>query len=182
MQKVIGVIGPIAAGKDSVATYLQDKLKINSYQISSELKDLAKEKGIPITRKNLINLSRELVSTHGDDYLARRILNNNAEELLIIVGMRQVGQIDYLRANYSMALIGIDATPKARFERVKSRQKTGDPITFESFLEIERKDDGESVQKVSDCMKQVDYLIQNDGSTESLYLKVEEIISKEKLI
>ena len=68
MQKVIGVIGPIAAGKDSVATYLQDKLKINSYQISSELKDLAKEKGIPITRKNLINLSRELVSTHGDDY------------------------------------------------------------------------------------------------------------------
>lgn len=151
------------------------------YQISSELKELAKEQGISINRRNLINYSRKLAATHGDDYLARRILEQSNDELIIIVGMRQIGQIDYLKTHSSFTLIGVDAEPKIRLNRVQNRKKIGDPMTLETFIEIEKKDDGESVQKISDCMKRVDYTIKNNGDEEELYSNIEYIMKTIKL-
>ena len=176
MRQVIGIIGPLASGKDSAAKCLQKRPNTPIYQISSELKELAEQNEIPTDRENLINYSRELVSIYGDDYLARRIFEKNNDELMIVVGMRQVGQINYLRDNPSLTLIGIDASPEIRFERVKDRNKIGDPFTLEHFLEIERKENGKSVQKISDCMKQVDHLIENEGYKRDLCLKIKRMI------
>lgn len=182
MRKIIGIIGPIGAGKDLITNYLQKRLNCSVYQISSELKDLAKENNISLNRENLINYSRQLVSIYGDEYLAKRILEKNNEELIIVAGMRQIGQIDYLKNNSSLLLIGVYANPKIRFERVLRRKKMGDPQTFENFVKIEKEEDGVSVQRISDCMKKVDYLIKNETDEANTYSQVESILKKEKIL
>lgn len=181
MRRIIGVIGPLASGKDSVAEYIGKKLNVEVYQISSELKYIAKEESIPLNRENLINLSRKLVPLHGDEYLAKRIFEKYPGNI-VVVGMRQIGQIDFLKNNSKFTLIGIDARPEIRFERVKSRNKSGDPKTLEEFIDIEKKDDGESVQKISDCMRKANYLVINEGTEQELYSKIDKIIEKENLI
>ncbi len=48
---IIGIIGPIAAGKDTAAEYICGKYSIPSFQISSILKMIAVERGIVLNRK-----------------------------------------------------------------------------------------------------------------------------------
>ncbi len=181
MRKVIGIIGPAAAGKDYAATYIAKKMKIPIYQISGEIKKMATERKVSLDRESLIQFGRELTSKYGDDYLAKKVLDDHHEQTIIMVGMRQLGQIDYLRKNSKLTLIGINARPEIRFKRIKNRGNWGDPSTLDKFLEIEEKDDGKSVQRISECMKKADYLIVNEKEKKELEEEIDRILQKEKL-
>ena len=180
MQKVIGIIGPIASGKDSTAAYIATKTGAPIYQISAEITKIAIERKIPIERSHLIELSRELTREHGDDFLTRRLLQQHAEPTIILVGMRQIGQIEYLRKNASLLLIGITADEKTRFQRVLQRKKEGDPDSIESFKEIETQDDGPFAQKVSTCMEMADRIIVNEGSLSELENEIDRALVHQK--
>ncbi len=176
MKKVIGVIGPLGAGKDTAAEYIAKKCSIPLYQISGKLKELAQEKWI--TREGLIIFSRKISEQHGDGYLAQAIIEESVEPIIIIAGMRQLGQIQYLKKNCDFILIWITADPAIRFERTIGRGKTWDPLTLEEFLVIEKKEDGESVQKISACMDMVDIALSNEGTLDMLYTSLDSIIEK----
>ena len=92
--------------------------------------------------------------------------------------MRQLWQLDWLRNYTNFVLIWVNANCSLRFERILKRDKPWDPKTFEKFLELEQKDDWESVQKISECMKQVNFLIENEWSLGQLYKEVDEILEK----
>ena len=180
MYHIIWVIWPTASWKDTVAQYISNKLKIPFYQISQPLKEIAKQRNIPITRENLITLWRELAQKYWDEFLAKYLVENAKENKLILVWMRQLWQLDWLRKYTNFVLIWVNADPLLRFERILKRNKPWDPKTFEEFLKLEQKDDWESVQKISECMKQVDFLIENEWSLKQLYKKVDEILKKLK--
>ncbi len=178
MKSVIWIIWPTASWKDTVATYISHKLNIPLYQISQPLKEIAKQRNIPITRENLIKLWRELAQKYWDEYLAKYLVENAKENKLILVWMRQLWQLERLKNHTNFILIWVDANPLFRFERILKRNKPWDPKTFEEFLKLEQKDNWESVQKISECMKQVDFLIKNEWSLEQLYKKVDEVLEK----
>ncbi len=134
IRKTIGIIGPIASGKDTVADYLKKKYRIPTFQVSDVLKELAKEAGIEVSREKLIQYSRTLRKEHGDDFLVRKILEEHCDTIMAIIGIRQLGQIGCLRRNTSCILVGIDANQKIRFQRMQARGKRGDPTTWEGFL------------------------------------------------
>ncbi len=69
MKKIIGIIGPISAGKNTAAEYVSDKLKILFYTISDALKEIAVSRNLPLTRDNLIALGTELVKEKGEEYI-----------------------------------------------------------------------------------------------------------------
>jgi len=164
--------------KDTVAEYISKKLNIHFYQISKPLKEIAKHRGIPITRENLIILWRELTWKYWDEFLAKYLVENTKKNKLILVWMRQLWQLDWLRNYTNFVLIWVNANCSLRFERILKRDKPWDPKTFEKFLELEQKDDWESVQKISECMKQVNFLIENEWSLGQLYKEVDEILEK----
>jgi len=91
-KEVIGIIGTIAAGKDTAGNHISDVLHIPSFQISSPLKEIGAENGVEPTRDNLIALGTHLPVEHGDGYLAEYILERMLDRA-VITGMRQLGQI-----------------------------------------------------------------------------------------
>ena len=177
-KEVIGIIGPIGSGKDIAGDYIADKLNVPSYQISSPLKQICADTGIEATRENLIALGTNLAKEYHDGYLAEYILERMPDRG-IITGMRQLGQIKFLKSSAKLTLISISAEPTVRFERVKKNDKLGEAKTLDEFIERENAENSPpNAQRLFECMKLADYHVVNDGSVEELYARLDEIIAE----
>jgi len=190
---IICITGPISAGKGKVAEFFRDK-GFTHHSFSAEIREVAKERGIDVTRLNLSKLGRDLrKESPKNSILASRILATIEKEarkgkkLFVIEGLRDVDEIKLFRKheleNKSMrfVLIGVDAPQKVRFERMKSRGRHGDPKTFATFKKIDDHEiKGGGGQEVGKCMKMADYIIMNDGSLAELKKKTDSV-SKELL-
>ncbi|NUJ97963.1 AAA family ATPase [Candidatus Gracilibacteria bacterium] len=176
MKKVIGIIGKLCAGKDSVGEYISKKYALPLYSISGKVKSLGEKDHI--SREGLINFSRSLSEKFGDGYIAEKIIEDAKENTIIIVGMRQKGQIKYLKENTQFLLIAIEASDEIRFLRMQKRNRPGEPESLEEFIRIEKEEDGKSVQKISACIKQADICLKNEGEIEDLYKKIDTIVKE----
>ncbi|MEM7818659.1 MAG: AAA family ATPase [Candidatus Aenigmatarchaeota archaeon] len=189
MEKVVGITGTIASGKDTVKKILQSKFNCYTVSLSSIIKaELEKKKNKNFSRKNLQDLGNELRKKYGTHILAMLAVEylQRDKELIIIDGIRNPGEVDFLRKKFGnkFVLIGVDANPEIRFERIKKRGNDSDPKTWEEFLEIDKRDQGENEpeygQKTKECLEKADFLIINDSTLEDLEKKVNEIAEKIK--
>ncbi|MFO8066766.1 MAG: hypothetical protein R6U11_04205 [Bacteroidales bacterium] len=95
----------------------------------------------------------------------------------IIESIRTPGEIELLRKKPDFYLLAVDADPKVRYERIVLRNSETDNISFETFLENEKREmqsNDPNKQNLSACIKQADYVINNNGSLEQLKKQVEE--------
>jgi dephospho-CoA kinase len=189
MQKVIGITGTIASGKDTVKKILQSKFNCYTISLSSIIKaELEKKKNKNFNRKDLQDLGNELRRKYGKKILAMLAVEylQRDKEVIIVDGIRNPGEVDYLREKFKdkFVLIGVDAPAEIRFERIKKRNDVFDPKTWEEFLELDKRDQGENEpeygQRTRDCLAKADFLIINDSSLEEFERKVNEIVSKIK--
>jgi len=173
---IIGVVGSIASGKNSFVEALTAKGFIN-LRVSNELKEIAKEKGIPLERKPLQDLGNSLREKYGQGFLAERVMEKiNPGMNYVIDSIRNPGEIEIFRNHDDFVLIGVDAPLDIRLQRILDRNKPGDPKTWEEAKEMEARDRGEgekeSGQQVSACFDLADYKLVNDGSREELNSKI----------
>ncbi len=176
---IIGLTGTFAAGKDTVAEYLITK-GFEHYSCGDQIREIAEERGIKQSRDTLRELGNELRDNEGSDYLARRIIEHKAQtDNVVISGIRQPGEIEYLKKLGNFHLIAVDAPVELRFQRMKERNREGDPKTIEEMVEKERKEmesAGPNAQRIHECMQMADSLIINDKDKEALDKKVEEVL------
>lgn len=155
---------------------ISKEFQLPLYQISGTLKMIAQERGLSIDRESLILLGREIAEKHWDDYLARYLIENTFEETLVIVGMRQLGQIKYLRENTNFSLVWVTADPQIRFQRLLERGKFWDPADWEEFQRIEfMEDTSDNAQKIGECLKLADYIYENNGTFDNLQTQIQVI-------
>ncbi len=176
---IIGLTGTIASGKSTVAEILKKK-GFEHFTYSDILRIEAKKRGIEQMRENLQKLGTEIKQQKGNGILSKLILENAKSKNVIADGIRTVDEIIELKKAKNSIVIGIDAPQKMRFERLMSRARSGDPMTFEKFVEI---DNNENLgvrkgQEINNCLNHVDYLIINDSSVEELGNKLDKIIRK----
>lgn len=177
-KQVIGIIGPIGAGKDSAGNYLSEVLNIPTYQISAPLKVICAENDVDLTRENLISLGTKLAEEKGEGYLAECIVEQ-APDKLIITGMRQLGQISFLKSSTELTLVSIDASPEVRFKRVRQHSKIREANTLESFIASEVAENSPpNTQRLFQCMQLADYQITNEGSLQDLYVQLDALVEK----
>jgi len=178
---IIGLTGTFAAGKDTVAEHLITK-GFEHYSCGDQIREIAEERGITQSRDILRELGNELRDQEGSDYLAKRIIEQKAKtDKVVISGIRQPGEIKYLRSLGNFFLIAVDAPVEVRFERMKERGRIGDPRTLEEMVEKERQEmesAGPNAQRIHECMLMADALVINDGDIENLDQKIDEILKK----
>ncbi|MBI5733715.1 MAG: AAA family ATPase [Candidatus Kerfeldbacteria bacterium] len=181
MKTIIGIIGGIGSGKDTVADYIARKLTMSAYQISQPVKDIAKTKGLEPTRDNLVELGTKIAQEKGADFIIK-VLLERINHKAIITGLRQLPQIEYLRKNTKLILIAIEAEPRIRFNRATARNKPDEAKTIEEFINNEQSENsGQHIQRLFDCMKLADYTIENNADLESLFKKIDYLLKQEKL-
>lgn len=182
----VGVVGQIAVGKGILVDYLTKKLGFISFSLSSILHSELRKKGIKeFTRKTLQDMGDELRKKEGDGVLAKKaieILKKNGDKHVVIEGIRNPGEIEFLKKNPAFILIGVKANRKLRYKRLLQRSKPWDPKTWSDFVKVDRRDLGvgqnKSGQQVGKCLAYCDYVLTNNKDLKDFQRKVKELMKK----
>ena len=178
---IIGLTGTICSGKGTVADYLKEK-GFQYFSYSGLIREEAKKLGLSDTRESLQQLANDLRKKKGEGILSINILERKSSDVFIADGIRNTEEVRVLGKEKDFFLIGIDAPQKLRFKRLLTRNRPGDPTTFEEFKRIDETENKgiASGQEINECLKMADFLITNDGTLEAVKDNVDQILSEIK--
>ncbi|RLG16958.1 hypothetical protein DRN63_03530 [Nanoarchaeota archaeon] len=182
MRKIIGVAGTIGAGKDIVTKYIAEKYGYEVIIMGDLVRKVAKEEGLDESRESLVRVQKEKVEKFGKSYWGKMVVDLIEEKdwkKVVINGIRRVE--DYLiPKNHfkedKFVFLFVDADPKLRAERLIKRGREGDPKNWDEFL-IQENWENENFD-YDKLRKLYDYKIENNGTLEELYQKVDDFIKK----
>ena len=180
---IIGITGRIAAGKETLTSFLRKKEFIY-FETSKMLAQELEKRGLEVNRWNMQNLGDELREREGVGGLMKMLLEKTEPgKNYIFDSLRNPGEADFLKENVKdFVLIGVDAPQKIRFERILKRNKPSDPKTWEEFLKIDARDKGvgepESGQQNAATMAMADFQLYNDGDIGSIHENAKLILGK----
>jgi dephospho-CoA kinase len=186
VKAVIGLSGTLGAGKEVAADYIKKRFNCFYVKLSQVLRNELEKKRKGLDRKLLQDSGDEMRKMYGGHVLAKvsiEYLPRN-KELIVLDGIRNPGEIDYLKTNLNsnFFLIAIDSKPETRFERMNKRARKDDPKTWEEFLEMDARDQGDGQpeygQQTRMCMDKADFKIDNDGTEEEFLAKIDESVKR----
>ena len=179
---VIGITGHPVAGKDTIGDYLVTK-GFKKYTFGDILREEMKLLNLPVDRSSMSKFSTERKAELGNDYLCYVMLKKISGDT-VTPGVRSTEEVRTFRKELGQKfnLFVVEAPIEKRYEWSKERGKEGDNVTFEEFKRIEDQERNGSTgsQEVDKVIEMADFIIQNDGTKEDLYKKVDDLISSFK--
>lgn len=177
---IIGLIGTNASGKSFLSDYIVQNYGGVHVKFSEYLANVLKAMNMEGSKQNMIKLSIAIRNEFGEETLSHAVANDVEHmdaDLVIVDGIRRVGDLARFKAMDQFTLIGIDADPKLRFERMRGRSEKSDDqeTTWESFMEKEKAPTEVTIPEV---MKLVDHQIDNNGSKTELEQKIDQIMAE----
>ena len=175
---IIGLVGEKLAGKDTAANYLVKKYGAGHFRFTHILDAILEDLDMPISRKNEIDLGLSLRKIFGPhvlvDALGHRV-SKSWENLIVVNGIR-MDELDVVKG-WGAKIIYITAPAELRFERYKSRhEKDDDGVMDINAFTIQ--ETGPTEAAIPHLGKQADFRIDNVGSLDELYKKVDEVVKK----
>jgi dephospho-CoA kinase len=175
-KKVIGTIGKNASGKDTVVDILRHKFGVLCISMGDIVRDIAREKGIEPTRKNLNEVSRSHFADHGPEFFINKVIEriDGADApYTVISGIRTYTDAKTLLDRYDShfllihVLVSDDAV---RLNRALHRAAARDPKTIEEFTKDDARE--ESIFGLDRAASLAMTTLTNDGSLAELEEKV----------
>ncbi|HXK37692.1 MAG TPA: AAA family ATPase [Candidatus Paceibacterota bacterium] len=178
-KQIIGITGPIAAGKGTIAEYFKERHNATLFRFSSSLFSIVEILGLPNDREHLSRLSRVLREGFGEDTLARALatqVEKSTAPLIIVDGVRRPDDVTFLERQPGFRLIYIDAPMETRFARMKLRGEKSDDVekTMEQFVNDHKL---ESELLIDGLKARSAVIIDNSGSKEELYAQLERLLN-----
>lgn len=130
---IIGLTGRNAAGKGTVAEWLQSQGFFYT-SLSDAIRSYLREQGQEPTRDNLTAAGRLLREQGGPAVLAVRTLASlPANRDCIVDSVRNPAEVQALRARRDFLFVEVVADEAVRYARLRDRNRAGDAQSFEEF-------------------------------------------------
>lgn len=179
---VIGITGTLGAGKGTVVELLKEQGFLH-FSARDFLTKRIKELGMKVDRDSMTavaNAERERV---GGDFIARGLLEmaRKEDKNCIIESIRNVKEIEYLKANCEFKLFCVDADIKVRYSRIQKRASETDSVDFETFCANEQREMDsvdENKQNLRACMQRADVVFDNNGDINALRVQLDQAMNK----
>jgi dephospho-CoA kinase len=178
---IIGITGTSGSGKGTIAEYLIKQRNFKHYSARAFIVEEIVRRGLTVDRNSMIEVANDLRAKHGPacvvEELYRQALACEGDS--IIESIRSVGEVEAMKGKKDFYLLAVDANINLRYERILSRGNATDGVSFEQFVEQERREMGSTdpnKQNIAECIRLADYLVVNDDSVEDLNKKIEEIL------
>lgn len=175
---VVGAVGRIGSGKDSLVDYLAERYGVTALSIGDVVRRVAVWRGIPTTRENLQQISEQLKEHKGPAVFVRHVIrqiDRGDWDAVAVSGIRSPNDAGVFREHYGAAfvlvLVAVDDR-RLRFQRLKARDEPRDPQSFAEFEAQER--DEEEEFRIGATLALADLTIRNDGSIEELHRRIDE--------
>jgi len=178
-KNIIGISGPFAGGKDTVAEYIESNFGFKNISTSEVLRSKIREKGLEPNRENMNKYGIKFRRQLGAGFLVKEALESNMDsEKILLTGLRSPAEVDVLHDSGGK-LIEVTADPKLRWERLLERGRAGDFASFEEFLELEDRESSSSdpnSPSTKEVADKADYLIYNNSSIDELKKETDKLI------
>ncbi|MFA5318668.1 MAG: AAA family ATPase [Patescibacteria group bacterium] len=177
---IIGLVGEIASGKDTLVDYLQKNYQATTHKFSASLRDILNRLYLDISRENLQKLSQILRENFNQNLLSKVIagdVKNDDNKIIVINGVRRLTDIEYLKKLPEFHLIYVTADLDKRHKRIVSREENEDDKnkTLEQFKVDEQAEAEQQIPKVAQI---ANYRIDNNGTIDDLYRQIDKIINE----
>lgn len=174
--------GTIGAGKTEVSEIFKEK-GFKHFSVRDFLTEKLDRKGREHSRDNMVYIANELREKNSPSYLAEKLYEKarNYGGNCVIESLRTEGEINILKEKDDFILIAVDANLQTRYERVVIRKHKSDEISFDKFMEDERREmtsTDPNKQNLKTCIEIADIKITNNGSIEELRKDVEELLDR----
>jgi len=148
-MNLVGIAGTNGSGKDTLGQILADNYGYLFISVTDILRDELKRRDLPLSRKNMRELSAEWRRQYGLGVLVDRAItlygdNTHEYKGLAIASIRNPGEADRIH-ELGGRVVWLDAPAEIRFKRIQAnRNQRGversvdDERTFEQFLDDER--------------------------------------------
>jgi len=183
-MRIFGVIGLNGSGKDEVVKHMQREYNIPYLSIGDMVREVAQEEGLPPTRDNLHQISRERIDRFGPEHFVRlavQRIKQNGWKTAGITGIRTPEDVRYLKDRFGddFALLHVSVSdPRVRFERTRNRAAARDPQTYDEFLQQDRTEQNQF--GMDQAIEQADYTLNNDESIEHLHDEIDRILLEQE--
>ena len=189
-MRLIGLSGTNGSGKDTVGQILADHYNFLFISMTDMLREEARTRKLDTSREVLRTISAEWRRESGLGVLVDKAValynkagGDSSYDGLVIASLRNPGENDRVH-ELGGEVVWIDADPRVRFERLKSRMRTDDPQSFDDFLahdkaEMQHSGD-EATLSMSEVKDKSDKTLLNDqNDVDALKKRVEtELLTK----
>ncbi len=168
---VIGLVGPISGGKGFLGEYLANHGFFYT-STSDRVREEADRRGLPRIRENLQNIGNELRTIFGGAVLVERslLLIPTKAKLVVIDGIRNPGEVLFVKEQMNGVIIGVDAPVELRLKLYleRARKRGEDGTTEADFWKANNRDLGIGEDALGQQGKATfelsDHVIENDGT------------------
>lgn len=176
---ILGFTGAIGSGCTFLATGVENKLGIHGhyYRLSELLEEEADKHGVEKTVQNLQTLGDNLRLKHGNSFLVEKCLHKikqkdqetpfstDDDTVILIDGIKNGGEVKYLRQFPNFYLISVHADRQIRQERLVGENASYKRFdTEEDFIIADKRDEQEDFvngQQIKRCNYLSDIIVDN---------------------
>lgn len=175
LPEIIGLVGPIRAGKTTITKHLVDRYGYSLASNSEVLRKILSDVGVDQSRDNLGSLGNSIFSIFGNDLIARYRVENLHLGRIVVDGIRYSEELARYRDVPGFRLLGVQASVDRRFERaiMDSEECKDRELTREKFDELVY---SRSELDVPELLSKADRIIYNNGDMDRLWLEVDQAI------
>jgi len=164
---IIGLTGAFGSGCSIAAQHLASFHGFKHIRLSDQIKKKWAGNGPP-SRTDLQKLGDQLRQADGLGVLVDAALADCGvlPEKIVVDGIRNVGEVDYLRARFGQAftLVAVLSSTEARWTRIGAAVYNGDAAAFSADDRRDRNEETLYGQQVELCIDAADFFIDNSDT------------------
>ena len=177
---VIVVAGMPGSGK-SVVSRAARELGLPVYVMGDVVREEAARRGLEPTPANLNMVAKSLREEYGPTIVAERTAQKfrRDEEAVLVDGVRSLDEVKVFQRYGDVVIVAVHASPRTRFERIRRRNRPGDPRTWEEFVSRDLTELGFGIGSV---IALADYMIVNEEKSLDEVLEEARVLLQEKIL
>ena len=161
---IVAVTGMPGAGKSTASEALV-KLGWRRVVMGDVIRKETKRRGLVPDAKNTGEVMKNLRKERGESAVADLCLEeigSSRSDKVVVDGIRSVAEVETFRRKAAVILIAVHASPERRFELLRERGRSDDPISREAFT---KRDERELGVGIGNAIAMADEVITNEHSS-----------------
>jgi dephospho-CoA kinase len=162
------------SGKEEFVNIARQR-EIEIIRMGDVVREEVKSRNLELSDENLGTIASQEREKHGFGIWAQRTLPRIKGDLILIDGTRGEAEIAVFREAFGqdMILVGIEASPEVRYDRIVKRARKDATLTLEDFQNRELREKGWGIENaISIC----DVKLLNEGSLEEFQNKIRDFL------